>query len=403
MSATLHEFETGKGHRLSSTLATPVGVPRGVALFAHCFTCTQRSKAATRIADQLSRTGIATLRFDFTGLGGSGGDFGQAGFPSDVDDIVAAADWLRATIGAPMLLIGHSLGGAAVLAAASRIPEARAIATIGAPSDVAHALGHVHGDLGRIEREGAGSVEIGGLPFTISAAFLRGSHEAQLQAAVAELRAALLVLHAPSAAVVGIDHARRLFDWAHHPKSFASLGEADHLLRDEADARYVADLIAAWVERYLPAPPEPPTGVMARNHRPALATAISAGRHAGVADEPIAVGGTDLGPTPYDLLLSALGACTAMTLRLVASREGIPLEDVIVSLAHERNHAHDGEHPDDSGAHLQAIHRVLTFSGNLSAEQRDRLVAVAARCPVHRTLTGPLHIHDQLADRVGAD
>jgi len=389
-------FASRTGAALSGTLVMPVGEPRAVALFAHCFTCTMRSHAASRISDELARLGVATLRFDFTGLGKSGGSFG-GGFAHDVEDLVAAADHLRATIGAPSLLIGHSLGGAAVLAAASLIPGVTAVATLGAPSDVAHILKTIDGDLAAIEADGSGPVAIAGQPFAISADFIRQARETDLIGAVHGLKAALLVMHSPTDQIVGIDHARLLFEAARHPKSFVSLDGADHLLTRDADARYAARLIAAWADRYLPAAEMTGLeGVSVRNSGDTLATSVMAGRHRWVADEPVTVGGADLGPTPYDLLLAALGACTAMTLRLISRREKIPLQEVIVRLAHHRNHAEDCLHSDQVGARVQAITREFELLGPLGEDQRQHLMDIANRCPVHRTLTGELHIHDSL-------
>ena len=387
----------GPGHQLSGALTRPAGPTRAVALFAHCFTCTKQSHAAVRVSEELARLGFATLRFDFTGLGSSGGDFARAGFASDVDDLVAAADHLADTVGAPSLLVGHSLGGAAVLAAAARIPSVRAVATIGAPADVEHVLGNLKGDLSAIEREGVGEVTIAGRVFPMSAAFLRSARATELVDVVRSLRVPLLFAHAPLDEVVGIDNAAVLFDAAHHPKSFVSLDDADHLLTRAQDAGYTARVIANWADRYLPDPPPAdtlPSGtVEAVNDGPAFVTPLRAGRHGWLADEPATVGGEDAGPTPYDLLLAALGSCTAMTLRMVANREGIPLERAAVHLTLERDHRHDGERSE----RMQAIHRRLTIDGPLSPDQRDRLVEVADRCPVHRTLTGTLHIHDDVA------
>ena len=396
-------FRAALGHQLAGALTRPAGRTRAVALFAHCFTCTKQSLAAVRVSEELARLGIATLRFDFTGLGSSGGDFARAGFGSDVDDLVAAAGHLADTVGAPGLLVGHSLGGAAVLAAAARIPSARAVATIGAPADVAHVLGTLEGDLPAIERDGRGEVTIAGRPFPISAAFLASARAVRLVDVVHDLRVPLLFAHAPLDEVVDVDNARVLFEAARHPKSFVSLDDADHLLTRARDAGYVARLIADWADRYLPDAGEgdaPVEGtVEAVNDGPAFLTPLRAGRHGWVSDEPVAVGGGDAGPTPYDLLLGALGSCIAMTLRMVARREGIPLERMAVHLTHERNHRHDGE----EDGRMQAIHRRLTITGSLSPVQRERLVEVADRCPVHRTLTGALHIHDTLAEEPAAD
>lgn len=393
-------FRTRSGHELTGTVAQPIGPVRAVALFAHCFTCTRSSLAAVRITDELARLGIATLRFDFTGLGSSEGDFASVGFPGDVDDLVDAAEHLATTIGAPQLLIGHSLGGAAVLVAAARIPSVRAVATIGAPSDVGHVLGSIHGDLQAIEAQGRGEVSIAGRRFPLSAAFVRAAREADVLAAVKQLHHPILIAHAPGDAVVGIDHARRLFEAARHPKTFLSLDQADHLLPKEAEARYAARMIACWADRFLETVPATealePGVVRVTNSAPDLAVAIDARHHQLIADEPREVGGDDAGPTPYDLLLAALGACTAMTLRMVAGRESIPLDDVEVTLSHQRNHARDCDHCDQDDARVQAIYRRLKLVGDLTPAQRERLLAVAERCPVHRTLTGSLHIHDEL-------
>lgn len=395
-------FEGQHGHPLAARFEMPDGPVRAVALFAHCFTCTMQSHAASRITTALAEHGIATLRFDFTGLGASGGDFGSAGFAADVRDVVTAADHLRETIGAPAILIGHSLGGAAVLAAAPMIPDAAAVVTLGAPFDAAHVLHRIQGDLASVRRDGEGEVHIGGRPFTISAKFLDAlARPDDVAARVAALGKALLVMHAPLDATVSVDNARAIYDAARHPKSFVSLGGADHLLTDKADAAYVAGLIAAWVERYLP--PAGPAGqqggkttkdgeVRVTTGKGRFGTIVAAGRHRLVADEPTKVGGADAGPGPYDLLLAALGACTSMTLRMYAAREKLPLDDVVVTLRHDRDHAADCDHCLE-GARVEAIHADIELLGALSDEQRARLAAVARKCPVHRTLAGDLHLH----------
>lgn len=394
------EFTNADGVRLKARIELPVGPVRAVALFAHCFTCTMQSHAATRLTIALAMRGIATMRFDFTGLGGSDGDFANAGFAADVADVVGAADHLRATIGAPALLIGHSLGGAAILAAAGRVPEARAVVTIGAPFDPEHVLHRIDGDLSAIERDGAGDVRIGGRQFRISADFLSNTRGAMPAAQIAGLKRALLVLHAPLDEIVGIDNARQIFEAARHPKSFISLDGADHLLTRLADAEYVAGLIATWSERYLdpvPAGADVAAGeVLAGSTAGKFATLIRTPGHDLIADEPVAIGGSDAGPGPYDLLLAALGACTSMTVRLVAARENIPVTGVTVRLRHDRNHAADCDHCLESGSRIEAIHRSIGFTGELDDVQRARLMVIADKCPVHRTLTGVLHIHTTL-------
>lgn len=390
-------FERAAGQMLAASIEMPVGPVRAVALFAHCFTCTQNSHAARRISMALAQHGIATMRFDFTGLGNSEGDFGNAGFAGDVEDLIAAARHLEQSLGAPAILIGHSLGGAAVLAAAYRIDSVRAVATIGAPFDPAHALHNIKGDLDAIRRDGTGEVSIGGRPFRLSAAFLDAMGAGTPEARIARLGRALLILHSPTDTIVGIDNARDIYVAARHPKSFVTLDGADHLLTDMGDAAYVADIIATWAARYLPAEAEamlpPPGQVIAGNANGAYGTLIRTDAHSLIADEPKSVpGGEGAGPSPYDLLLSALGACTSMTVKLVADRESIPLERIGITLRHERNHAEDLGH-DSAGQRIEAIYRDITLTGPLSAEQRARLMAVADKCPVHRTLTGHLHIH----------
>ena len=390
-------FEGATGQMLAASIEMPVGPVRAVALFAHCFTCTKNSHAARRISMALARHGIATMRFDFTGLGNSEGDFGNAGFAADIADLIAAARYLEEGLGAPAILVGHSLGGAAVLAAAQRIDSVRAVVTIGAPYDPAHVLGNIHGDVDAIRRDGAGEVSIGGKAFQLSAGFFEGLGSEDPAARIARLGRALLILHSPTDTIVGIDNAREIFVAARHPKSFVTLDGADHLLTDMDDAAYVADIIASWSARYLPADTAAmapaPGEVIAGNANGKYGTLIRTDAHSLIADEPKTVpGGEGAGPSPYDLLLSALGACTSMTVKLVADRESIPLERISVTLRHERNHVEDMGH-DPQGQRIEAIYRDISLTGPLSADQHARLMAVADKCPVHRTLTSHLHIH----------
>ena len=389
------EFKGGRGDMLVGALELPPGRIRAAALFAHCFTCTKQSKAATEVTRALAAKGIATLRFDFTGLGGSEGDFGNGGFASDVDDVIAAADWLRAELDCDVLLIGHSLGGAAVLAAAQRVTGAIGVATIGAPADVPHVLGNVKGDLAAIETQGHGEVSIGGRPFRLRRAFLDAVRKADLLSAVKILRLPLLLLHAPRDEIVGIDNARKLFEAAIHPKSFVSLDEADHLLTDADEARYAAGVIAGWAARYLSKieTEAPAEGVMAETGHGKFGTQLWAGRHAFIADEPASYGGADMGPSPYDYLGAALASCTVMTLHLYAARKGIALHHAEVTVTHDRNHAEDCDHPEMPGEEIQALWKDIRLEGELSDDDRTALLEIADKCPVNKTLTGHLHIH----------
>lgn len=390
------EFENNNGVKLAGALELPPGAVRGAALFAHCFTCTSRSRAATRITRALARVGIATLRFDFTGLGGSDGDFANGGFASDVEDVVSAARFLRERFGSGLLLIGHSLGGAAVLAAAGRVVGGvDAVATIGAPSDVPHVLGQFHGDLDAIERDGEGEVEIAGRPFRIGRGFIESVQRADVLGAVRKLKRPLLIMHSPVDEIVSVEHARTIYDAAFHPKSFVSLDDADHLMVRDRDAHYAAGVIASWAERYLPEaePRAPEDGVLVQSGHGKFGTQVYAGSHAFVADEPKSYGGEDMGPTPYDLLLAALGACTSMTIRMYAERKALPLEGVEVLLTHERDHAEDCQAMVEDGMQLQAIFKTIRLTGDLSDEEREKLYEIAEKCPVNKTLTGELHIH----------
>jgi putative redox protein len=390
-----------QGHSLSGALEMPTGLVRGAAVFAHCFTCTKQSRAAVSVARALAGQGIATLRFDFTGLGGSEGDFGSAGFTSDIGDLASVALFLRERFDMPLLMIGHSLGGAAVLAASHKLgaENVAAIATIGAPSDVPHVLHNIQGDVAAIEREGQGEVTIGGRPFQLSKDFLDHTRETDLLGLVAELRLPYLALHSPTDTIVGIEHASRLFEAAFHPKSFVSLAGADHLLTDPADAEFAAETIACWAKRYLPLRddwPMPEEGVVVQTGHGKFGTEVHTVSHSFVADEPRSYGGDDTGPTPYDLLLAALGTCTAMTMKMYTDRKQWPMEGTRIHLTHERDHHMDCDHceSEGEGAQIQALHRSIEVLGDqLTDEQRAKIIEIADRCPVHRTLEGHLHIH----------
>jgi uncharacterized OsmC-like protein/alpha/beta superfamily hydrolase len=407
MRAERFDFPNTAGQTLAALLERPAGEPAAFALFAHCFTCGKDNLAAKRIAEALAERGIAVLRFDFTGLGASEGEFANTNFSSNVADLVAAADHLRRTQRAPTLLIGHSLGGAAVLAAAARIPEAHAVATIAAPSDPGHVTGlFKEDDIADIRTEGEREVVLSGRPFRIRREFLDDVAEQHLLPHVADLRKALLVLHSPIDDTVGIDNATRIFLAAKHPKSFVSLADADHLLSRRRDAIYAAHVIAAWAERYVGTANAKEQTAMNEDQRSVVVTetregkfqqSVAIGPHHFLADEPVAAGGRDTGPSPYEWLIAGLGACTAMTLRLYAEQKKLPLERVTVTLRHAKIHAEDCATCETKEGMLDRIERTIALEGVLTDAQRARLLEIADKCPVHRTLTSEIDIRTTLA------
>ncbi len=406
MEAQRLQFPGSDGQQLSARLDLPVGPVRAFALFAHCFTCGKDVLAATRIAQALTAHGIAVLRFDFTGLGGSGGDFANTNFSSNVADLLAAAEYLRRHHRAPALLIGHSLGGAAVLSAAHGIPEAKAVVTIAAPSDPGHVIGLFGDQAARIEADGEAEVRLAGRPFKIKRQFIEDVAEQKLLDNVSKLRKALLVMHAPQDDTVGIDNATQIFIAAKHPKSFVSLDRADHLLTRKADAVYVANTIAAWSQRYLDIDAlDVPAAVaeeglvrVEESHAGKYQQRITAGPHHLLADEPVSFGGLNGGPAPYDLLLAGLGACTAMTMRMYAERKGWPLEHVAVTLRHEKIHATDCAECSTTEGKIDWIEREITMRGPLDDAQRTALLEIADKCPVHRTLHSEVVVRTHLAE-----
>ncbi|MEM8826459.1 MAG: alpha/beta fold hydrolase, partial [Pseudomonadota bacterium] len=362
------EFPNARGDMLAGSYDRPAhGGVRAIALFAHCFTCTMRSRAAVRIARALAADGIGVLRFDFTGLGKSEGEFAETGFAVNVDDLIAAARALARDKAPPALLIGHSLGGAAVLAAASHIDSVKAVVTLGAPFETDHVLGHLGETLKVIEEEGAAQVDIGGRPFTVSKSFLDATRGHDQRTRVRDLRKALLVMHSPTDQIVGIENAADIFTAARHPKSFISLDDADHLLMRAADTDYAAGVITSWVQRYVDLPDadvateEGEVRVEPAGGR--FTQAMEAGTHRILADEPERIGGSDLGPTPYDLLLGALGTCTNMTVRMIANKEKIPLRSVSTRLTHNRRYDEDCEGCMDAPRRQEPIVRQVTFTG----------------------------------------
>jgi len=390
-------FQNKKGDELNARLELPSSAPEATAIFAHCFTCSKDLKAVVNISRALNLANIAVLRFDFTGLGESEGEFSETNFSTNINDLIAAAEFMKDELMAPSLLIGHSLGGAAVLAASAELDSVKAVCTIGAPADPVHVEHLLRDQLEEIESSGQASVSIGGRPFTVTQEFLKDIRNRDLEKLVPNLGKALLILHSPQDSIVEIENARIIYDRARHPKSFISLDGADHLLSNKADSMYAGKVIAAWAERYLELPekeslPESERQVVVRTGDDGFTTEVRAGRHGLLADEPESVGGSDLGPTPYDLLVAALGTCTSMTLRMYADRKKWPLNEVRVHLEHEKVHESDCENEDDPKARIDQITREIEMIGPLSDEQKDRVLEIADKCPVHKTLTSDMRI-----------
>lgn len=407
-------FDNGRGQILSGRIDFPLrGEPVACALYAHCFTCTKDLRAIGRITETLAMHGIATLRFDFTGLGRSEGDFSETNFTTNVQDYLAAAQYLRNRGADAEILIGHSLGGAVALAAAPSIEGARSVVTVAAPASPSHIKRHLMDDLDQIERDGVARVSLAGRPFVIREQFLRDLDSVDLSAAIASLRTPLLVMHAPRDNLVGIDNALQILQHAKHPKSFISLDTADHLITDEGDAQFVAEMIATWADRYCSADltaraqPDPVAGsadtpdtVVRVEH--GLRTDIIANGFPLVADEPHSVGGTNTGPTPYDYLLTSLGSCTAITIRMYADRKGWPLSSATVTLRHRRVRAKDCQECRSQTGSVDRIERELEFEGDLSTQQVERLAEIADRCPVHRSLHGEVVISTAITGAAAA-
>lgn len=395
-------FAGHNGSQLAARLDLPDGPVLATALFAHCFTCSKDIPAARRISARLAAMGIAVLRFDFTGLGHSDGEFANTTFTSNVEDLIAAAQYLDGRKMAPALLIGHSLGGAAVLRARAGIPSVKAVVTLGAPADPGHVSHHFEEALPQIEQEGSAEVTLGGRPFRIGKAFVDDISQTALTPAIADLRAALLILHAPQDDTVSIDNAAAIFQAAKHPKSFVTLDDADHLITRAPDAEYAADVITAWVSRYVKlSPPAPPPGapegvvrVTEADPNGFLQDIQSGPRHHAVADEPISYGGTDRGMSPYGFVASGLGACTSMTIRMYARRKNWPLTSVAVDVCHNKVHAQDAGLASEGKVDL--FRRKIRLIGPLSQEQRTKLLEIADKCPVHRTLEASAHITTEL-------
>lgn len=394
-------FKNARGQQLSARIELPVsGKPVAYAIFAHCFTCSKNLSAVVNISRALTTNKIAVLRFDFTGLGESEGEFSETNFSSNISDLVAAAEYLSNHHEAPKILIGHSLGGAAALASASPMASVKAVITIGAPATPQHLKKLFIESIEEIKAKGEATVSIGGRDFRVKEQLLNDLQEADLDKSIGLLKKALLIMHSPQDTIVSIDNAQKIYENARHPKSFITLDGADHLISKKEDSVYTGNVIATWASRYVEPRVEEPLStdkqVVCKTGDDGYTTQIQAGDHPLLADEPTSVGGKNLGPTPYDLLVAGLGACTGMTLRMYADRKKWPLEEVRVHLQHSKVHEQDCENCDDENAKLDQVTREIELFGNLTTEQKERLIEIANKCPVHKSLHAGVQVKTKL-------
>jgi putative redox protein len=391
-------FKNDRGESLAGILDLPDAEPAAFALFAHCFTCSKNLKAAAHISRALVAANIAVLRFDFTGLGQSEGDFADTSFSSNVGDLLAAARYLDEEHAAPQLLLGHSLGGTAVLQAAMEVPSAVAVATIASPSTPTHVAHMFDDSRAELDENGEAIVSLGGRPFRIKRGFLDDLDKHPMPEKIGELRKALLIMHAPLDDIVEIDNASALFVQAKHPKSFVSLDKADHLLTREEDSLYAGRVLAAWASRYLAAAADQDSAAadtdetVARTASGGFLTTLSVGGHDMLADEPLSYGGTNLGPSPYDYLSAALASCTSMTLRMYAEHKKLNFDSATVRVRHNKVHAKDCADCETSSGKIDEFERFVSVEGAMSDEEKSRMLEIADRCPVHKTLHSEVKI-----------
>lgn len=394
-------FTNPEGNQLAGYLELPLNQePHTFVLFAHCFTCNKNFFAVKNIARALAKNGYGVLRFDFTGLGESEGEFSETNFSGNVEDLLAAAHYLEQEHSAPSLLIGHSLGGAAVLFAARQLSAVKAVVTIGTPANLTHVTRLLRSELNEIQEKGLAKVNVGGRDFTIKAQFLKDLKTKELKDEVKTLDAALLIMHSPQDTTVEISNAEELYVSAKHPKSFVSLDGADHLLSNEKDSVYTGGVISSWAQRYLEVPEKEAVQskheVVANLGQEGFTTEVKSGKHFFTADEPEEFGGKDYGPSPYDFLSTALATCTSMTIQMYARRKKWPLVNVETHVNHQKTHALDCEKCEEKGAKIDEFERFVVLKGDLDDKQKKRLLEIADKCPVHKTLTSTSSVRTEL-------
>ncbi|WP_340075070.1 bifunctional alpha/beta hydrolase/OsmC family protein [Leptobacterium sp. I13] len=402
MSVTIIEFKNKQGQTLSGRLELPADSrPHNFVLFAHCFTCNKNLSAVRNISRALASNGFGVLRFDFTGLGESEGEFADTNFSGNVEDLITAANYLAEHYKSPSLIIGHSLGGAAVIFAASKIDSIQAIATIGAPSNPTHVKHLFKSDLDAINKDGKATVNLSGRDFTIKKQFIDDLESKSLPDTVKEMRKPLLVMHSPQDTTVGVQNAKEIYDAAFHPKSFVSLDGADHLLTNKQDSLYVGEVIASWAKRYISTPETPKLQTQHQvvanlDTEDGFTTQMKLGDHFLTADEPESVGGQNFGPNPYELVSAGLAACTAMTIRMYASHKKWDLQNIEVHISHDKKYAEDCENPESKTAKIDTFTREIRLIGNLEETQRNRILNIANKCPVHKTLHSDIKVETVL-------
>lgn len=394
-------FKNSEGLELSGYLELPLNThPHSYVLFAHCFTCNKNYFAVKNIARALSAKGYGVLRFDFSGLGESDGEFADTTFSGNVEDLLSAAAFLEENYKAPEMLIGHSLGGAAVIFAAAKLTSVKSVVTIGAPSSPVHVKHLLKSNLEEIEKNGVAEVNVGGRNFTIKKNFLDDINTHDLAVFAKDLKKAFLIMHSPQDSVVQISNAEVLYKNVKHPKSFISLDGADHLLTNNKDSEYAGKVIASWASRYLEIPEEieltTKYQVVANLGEQGYTTQLRAGRHYFTADEPKSFGGEDFGPSPYELLSAGLAACTSMTIQMYARRKKWPLKNVETHVNHKKTHAEDCENCERNTAKIDVFEREIVLQGNLDEAQQQKILEIADKCPVHRTLSNKVEITTHL-------